>query len=158
MKYKIGVFGSAGMLSQKIRQKAHDTGKELAKRQCIVITGATTGISDEAVISAFKYGGKTWGFSPAINAASQQKFIPAVNIKNYSKIFFIPPNFPYKDNHLVCKIFRNITSTATCEAGIIISGRWGTLNEFTNLYDMGKVIGVVTETGGIADELSNLCD
>ena len=30
------------------------------------------------------------------------------------------------------------------------------MNEFTNLYDMGKVIGVLTGTGGIADELELL--
>ena len=47
-------------------------------------------------------------------------------------------------------------STATADAGIIISGRWGTMNEFTNLYDMGKVIGVLTGFGGIADELPSL--
>ena len=42
------------------------------------------------------------------------------------------------------------------DAGIIISGRWGTMNEFTNLHDMGKVIGVLTGTGGVADDLSSL--
>lgn len=30
------------------------------------------------------------------------------------------------------------------------------MNEFTNLYDMGKVVGILTGTGGIADELENL--
>jgi len=31
-----------------------------------------------------------------------------------------------------------------------------TMNEFTNLIDMGKVIGVLRGTGGIADELEQL--
>ena len=48
-------------------------------------------------------------------------------------------------------------STANCDAGIIISGRWGTMNEFTNLFDMGKAIGVLTGTGGVADELPAFC-
>ncbi len=30
------------------------------------------------------------------------------------------------------------------------------MNEFTNLYDFGKVIGILTGTGGIADELKSL--
>jgi hypothetical protein len=30
------------------------------------------------------------------------------------------------------------------------------MNEFTNLYDMGKVIGVLTGTGGVADGLVTL--
>lgn len=50
----------------------------------------------------------------------------------------------------------NVISTATVDAGIIVSGRWGTLNEFTNLHDMGKVIGVLNGTGGIADVLPDL--
>lgn len=49
-----------------------------------------------------------------------------------------------------------VVINGACDAGIIISGRWGSMNEFTNLYDMGKVIGVLTGTGGIADELEYL--
>jgi ethanolamine utilization protein EutP (predicted NTPase) len=30
------------------------------------------------------------------------------------------------------------------------------MNEFTNLFDMGKVIGVLTKTDGIADEFERL--
>lgn len=52
--------------------------------------------------------------------------------------------------------YHNVLTTAACDAGIIIAGRWGSMNEFTNLYDMGKVIGVLTGTGGIADELPQL--
>src|SRR6185437_8568184 len=74
----------------------------------------------------------------------------------YEKLFYIPSDYPFKNNHLVTRKYRNVSSTAICDAGIIISGRWGTLNEFTNLYDMGKLIGVLTSTGGIADELEDL--
>ena len=57
---------------------------------------------------------------------------------------------------MVRKKYRNVISTANCDAGIIISGRWGTMNEFTNLHDMGKVIGIFTSTGGIADDIFRL--
>jgi len=46
-----------------------------------------------------------------------------------------------------------VISTSHCDAGIIISGKWGTMHEFCSLYDYGKVIGVLTSTDGIADEL-----
>lgn len=52
--------------------------------------------------------------------------------------------------------YRNVISTATCDAAIVISGRWGSLNELSNLLDMQKVVGVLTDTGGIADELPEL--
>jgi predicted Rossmann-fold nucleotide-binding protein len=40
------------------------------------------------------------------------------------------------------------------DAGIIISGGWGSLNEFTTLLYDGKPIGILTGTGGLADELA----
>lgn len=49
---------------------------------------------------------------------------------------------------------RNLFYGTTC-TGIIISGSWGTLNEFTNLIYDGKPIGVLTGSGGLADELSD---
>ena len=49
--------------------------------------------------------------------------------------------------------YRNVVSTIQADAGIILSGGWGTLNEFTNLIYEGKPIGVYTGTGGLADEL-----
>jgi hypothetical protein len=46
-----------------------------------------------------------------------------------------------------------VISTIHADAGIIISGGWGSMNEFTNLLYDGKPIGVFTGTGGLADEL-----
>jgi hypothetical protein len=73
----------------------------------------------------------------------------------YTKIFYTPKNFDF--NVTTRRKYRNVISTANCDAGIIISGRWGTMNEFTNLMDMGKVIGILTDTGDMADELKTLC-
>jgi predicted Rossmann-fold nucleotide-binding protein len=49
--------------------------------------------------------------------------------------------------------YRNVVSTIHVDAGIIVSGGWGTMNEFTNLLYDGKPIGVLLGTGGLADEL-----
>lgn len=46
---------------------------------------------------------------------------------------------------------RNVTFIRTCDGVIAISGRIGTLNEFTIAYDEGKTIGVLKGTGGITD-------
>ena len=51
------------------------------------------------------------------------------------------------------QILRHIISTIHADAGITIAGGWGSLNEFTNLLYDGKPIGVLTGTGGLADEL-----
>ena len=108
------------------------------------------------VRTAKENGSEIWGYSQATNLKDQERFCPGCDSKIYKRLIFIPENYEFVTNNAACKKYRNVTSTASCDAGIIIAGRWGTMNEFTNLYDMGKVIGVLTETGGIADELPNL--
>lgn len=156
MRYKIGVFGSAEGDIQMIVNIAHVLGKELGKQKVIVITGASTGIPYEVAKTAKEHGAEIWGYSQAINLEAQQKLTPNCDSSIYKKLIYIPKDCEFATNNAVCKKYRNVTSTATCDAGLIIAGRWGTLNEFTNLYDMEKIIGVLTGTGGIADELPNL--
>lgn len=156
MRYKIGVFGSAEGDFNLTLGKAKELGKALGKRNVIVITGATTGLPYETSLEAYKGGSKIWGFSAAIDLENQKELTVGLDNTIFSKLFYIPRNYQFANDKNVSRKYRNVTSTATCDAGIIISGRWGTLNEFTNLYDMGKVIGVLTGTGGIADELVNL--
>lgn len=153
--HKIAIFGSATKENNKIIEKAKKVGRELANGKAIVINGATSGIPYSVAYEAYINGAKIWGFSPASNLKGQKKFFPSDKIK-YSKLVFIPSNYEFKNNADVCKKYRNVTTTATCDAGIIIAGRWGTMNEFTNLKDMGKVIGVLTGSGGIADEINKL--
>ena len=156
MKYKIGVFGSAEGDLGKIFNKAHALGTELGKNNIIIITGASTGLPYEVARVAKSVGLDVWGYSQASNLKIQKKLAPNCDSSIYKKLIYIPKNYEFADNNAVCKKYRNVTSTATCDAGIVIAGRWGTLNEFTNLYDMGKIIGVLTSTGGVADELPNL--
>lgn len=156
MPYKIGVFGSAVDDVPETIQKAQALGESLGQIGCTVITGASTGLPYEAAHTAHAHGAKIWGFSKGLNQAAQQQFTPTHDLTMYEKLVYIPRDYEFAQNELVCMKYRNVTSTATCDAGIIIAGRWGTMNEFTNLYDMGKVIGILAGSGGIADELPEL--
>lgn len=156
MQYKIGVFGSAEGNFEKIITVAHTLGEELGKQRVIVITGASTGIPNEVARTAKQSGAILWGYSPAINLQKQEALSPGCDSTLYDKLFYIPKDYEFASSHEVCRKYRNVTSTANCDAAVIVSGRWGTMNEFTNLYDMGKIIGVLTGTGGIADELPTL--
>lgn len=157
MNYKIAAFGSsAGTLSSSLVDKARVLGKALGHSGVDVITGAGPGLPYEVAVEAYKNGSSVFGYSPEVNLKGQKNLIPDADLTIYKKIFYMPKNFPFLSDSDVCKKYRNVISTANCDAGIIISGRWGTMNEFTNLYDMGKVIGVLTGTGGIADELDRL--
>lgn len=158
MKHKIGIFGSAaGDMSRGLR-----VAKELGKifgafsDSVILITGACSGLPYVVAKEAAAAGVEIWGFSPMLDMEGQIELHPADDNTIYDQLFYVESDFKFASNKLVSMKYRNVLSTATCDAGIIISGRWGTLNEFTCLVDMRKVVGVLTGTGGIADELSAL--
>lgn len=154
MRWKIGVFGSnQEELDPNTIDIAKQLGRELARWNIILITGGSSGIPYIVASEAAKRGTDVWGYSPFRDIRIQKKLVPNEDVSIYKKLIFVSKDFPFAPNIEVSKKYRNVISTANCDAGIIISGRWGTLNEFTNLYDMGKVIGVLTGTGGVADEL-----
>lgn len=157
MAFKIGVFGSAEGDFEKVLTKAHKLGEELAKHDVTLITGASAGLPYEVVKTARSKGTKDiWGFSQAVDLENQNLHNPDTDASVFSRLIYVPKDFEFVSDPQVCRKYRNVTSTANCDGGIIISGRWGTLNEFTNLYDMGKVIGVLIGTNGVADELLDL--
>lgn len=157
-KYKIGIFGSAsGKIETNSVEKAKKLGISLSKYQINIITGACSGLPYLAAHEAASKGSSVLGYSPKLGLSGQRDFTPKDDLSIYKKLIFVPQDFEFAANDQACKKYRNVISTANCDAGVIISGRWGTMNEFTNLYDMGKVIGVITGTGGIADELLPLC-
>ncbi len=159
MKYKIGIFGSAAGDMAAVLPKARKLGKLLGdyKDQIIILTGAGPGLPFVIAQEAASLGVEVWGFSAGKNLEEQKQSAPDVDPAIFKKLIYLPADLPFSDNTLVGRKYRNVTSTATCDAAIIISGRWGSLNEFTNLRDMQKVVGVLTSTGGVADELPALC-
>ncbi len=163
MKVKIGVYGSNRVESEHALKMARALGRELAQKGVIVITGACSGMPYAVAAAAKQEGAEVWGFTPELDAESQQRAYPNDDIKTYSKLFYVPQNYtalffkehplpPAQDFGARLK-YRNVVSTVNADAGIIVTGGWGTLNEFTNLIYDGKPIGVLTGTGGLADEL-----
>ena len=158
MKYKIGVFGSAVDEDERVMEKARQVGRELGrfKNKVIVMTGACPGVPYQAAHEAAKHGAHVWGYSPVTNLKEQKVFAPDDEVSIYSKLMYLEPEFAFVDQPVVCKKYRNVICTANCDAGILISGRWGTMNEFTCLIDFGKVVGVLAGTGGVSGELPKL--
>ena len=157
-KYKIGVYGSAAGDYKAFLPIASKVGRALAGQagSVVVITGACPGLPYAAAREAAAGGAEVWGFSSSFDKAAQQQEYPDDDLSIYSKLVYVPKTFPLANNERTCKKYRNIISTAACDAAIIICGRWGTLNEFTNLIDFQKTVGVLAGTGGIADELPAL--
>lgn len=148
---KIGVYGSAyGSLSKELIEKAREIGREIARQKQILITGACLGLPNEAVIGASELKGSVIGYSPAVDLKShaEKDNYPT---KGYTKFVFIPKDYIHRDNPTICRKYRNVSSVSECDAAIFISGRSGTLNEFTIAYDLNKIIGVLKDSRGISD-------
>ena len=145
---KIGVYGSAaGILSDVARGKAQAVGREIAKRGHILVTGASKGFPQEAVLGAYNEGGTCIGFSAATNL--DDHVAEGFPTKGFKQLIYVPKTYEHAKSLLLSKKYRNISSVAFVDAGIIVGGRTGTLNEFTLLFDFGKKIGVLDQTGGI---------
>ncbi len=53
---------------------------------------------------------------------------------------------------------RNVVLVRSCDILLFIAGAMGSLNEFTIAHDEGKIIGCLTQTGGVADEAEYLLE
>lgn len=152
----VGVMGASAndalsaTNANRIRALAEELGAAIAKQDCILITGATTGLPD-LVAQAFRQsGGFALGVSPAEN---RQEHITRYGLPEDGADVIIYTGFGYKG--------RNVINVRSADIVLIVSGATGTLNEFTIAYDEGKVIGVLEGSGGIADhvrEIIKICN
>ena len=143
---KAGVMGSAGgTLDGAILATARETGREIARRGWILITGACPGLPHEAILGAKEESGITIGISPALNFEEH-----ALRYKSPYRAY---DAIIYTGSGLMGREIENIRS---CDFVILMGGRSGTLGEFAIAYDEGKVIGVLLGTGGIADHIQEI--
>ncbi len=148
MKIKIGVMGSATeKLTRKQKEKAVALGRAVAERDCILITGACPGLPHLAAKGARQSGGFVIGISPGLSLLEHVKKYDAPT--KYHDVLI------YTGSGLMGREVVNIRSS---EIVVIIGGRSGTLGEFAIAYDEGKLIGVLTDTGGIADQIEVILD
>ncbi len=149
LKYKICVSGAAetGHCSKDSFEKAEAIGREIAKRDLILVTGATTGMPYWAAKGAKEAGGIVIGLSPAVSKLAHVKtyHLPL----DYHDLI-IYTGFDYSG--------RNLLLTRSADAIITICGRMGTLNEFTIGFEDHKPIGVLEGTGGTADMLREILE
>jgi len=135
--------------SEKIRVQdlAESLGAALAERDCILVTGATTGIP-AMVARAFRgRGGFALGISPAEN---HREHVERYGLPDDGADVIIYTGFGYKG--------RNVINVRSVDIVLIFGGATGTLNEFTIAYDEGKIIGVLEGSGGIADHIREVIE
>jgi len=146
---KIGVMGSStaqlNASERELLRLANDLGQAIAERDCILITGATTGIPDIVSRAARRSGGLAIGISPAV---SKSEHLSRYLLPDDGVDVIIYTGFGLKG--------RNVINVRASDIVIIFGGGMGTLNEFTIAYDEGKTIGVLEGTGGAADKIRDI--
>jgi hypothetical protein len=148
-KYKICVSGAAetGLCAPNALDQAFEMGREIARRDMVLVTGATSGIPYWAAKGAKSEGGTVIGLSPAASEAAHTKSYQ-LPLDYHDLIIYT--GFDYAG--------RNLLLTRSSDAVVSICGRIGTLNEFTIAFEDRKPIGVLTGTGGMADYIKDVLE
>lgn len=147
MKYNIAVSGAAHMshCCKDIERISKELGRIIAKNNCVLVTGATTGVPYYAALGCKGAGGFNVGFSPATSEN--------VHLKTY-KLPLDP--FDVMIYTGADYVGRNVIMTKSVDAVIIVCGRMGTLHEFATAFEIQKPIAVLEGTGGTADKIKQI--
>jgi uncharacterized protein (TIGR00725 family) len=146
MKIQIGVMGSAGgRITADQLELAHLLGRRIAERDCTIVTGACPGLPHAAVLGAHEAGGVSLGVSPALSREEHVN-VYGSPLQPYTTLVFTGSGLMGRETH-------NIHSS---DFVLFIGGRSGTLGEFCIAYDEGKLIGIVTNSGGISNEFERI--
>jgi len=146
-KYEIAVSGAAqmGHCCKNIKELAREVGREIARQNCNLVTGATTGVPYFVALGCKEEGGFSIGFSPATSEAEHFK-IYKLPLQPFDVMIYTGADYAG----------RNIIMTKSADGVIIICGRMGTLHEFTTAFEIQKPIGVLENTGGTADKIRTI--
>jgi uncharacterized protein (TIGR00725 family) len=146
----VGVMASARLPgseadTERLIELAKRIGYAIAEHHCVLVTGATTGFPDVIARAARERGGLTIGISPA---HSRDEHTSKYLLPDDGVDVLIYTGFGLKG--------RNVVNVRSSDVVIIFGGELGTLNEFTIAYDEGKVIGVLEDTGGVAERIMEI--
>ncbi len=139
MKLTIGVMGSSGgNLADEIKLRVFRLGEAIAEQGAVLITGGCPGLPYEAVRGAKAKGGLVVGISPGLSIDEHRgKYRSPV--EGFDVLIYTGSGL----------MGREITNIRSCDMVVIAGGRSGTLGELAIAYDEGRLIGILTGTGGI---------
>ncbi len=148
-KYQICVSGAAkGESVEQGKLLAQSVGAAIAKAGHSLMTGATTGLPNEAAIGYKKASGKmSLGLSPASTKVEHvMKY--RLPTESYDVILYTGLHYGGRDALLV----------NSADAVVSIGGRLGTLHEFTIAAETRTPIGILKGAGGIGDQIEALME
>lgn len=134
-------MGSAsGKIDPSVAAKARRLGSAIAGAGCTLVTGACPGLPQQAVLGAHARGGLVLGISPALSEHE--------HVHRYRSPTEGFDAIVYTGSGLMGREVVNIRSS---DVVVVVGGHSGTLGEFAIAFDEGRLIGVLTGTGGVAD-------
>jgi uncharacterized protein (TIGR00725 family) len=148
LRYSICVSGAAsGSTVKADAALAREVGQAIAKSGHIVTTGATIGLPYYAAHGAKEAGGMSIGFSPA------------VSLREHLRKYRLPSNcFDFINFTGLHYVGRDLYLVQSSDAVITIGGRFGSLHEFTSALEAHKPCGILTGSGGTADQIPKLME
>lgn len=148
LRYSICVSGAAaGDTVKSSGELAREAGAAIGRSGHILTTGATVGLPYQAALGAQEAGGMSIGFSPAV---SLREHLRKYRLPNncYDFINFTGLHYVGRDLYLV----------QSSDALITVGGRFGSLHEFTSALEAHKPCGILTGSGGTADQIPKLVE
>ena len=143
---RVGVMGAASEPSDPaVAGLCRRLGRTVAERGACLLTGASPGFPHESVLGAKEVDGHVVGISPAATLREHvEKFGSPYH--EYDVLIFTGLGL----------MGRELVNIRSSDIVVVIGGRSGTLGEFAIAYEEGKLIGVLTGTGGITDALQSV--
>lgn len=146
MALKVGVMGGAsGDMTPAHLDAAESLGRAIARSGCVLITGACPGLPFAAARGAKSAGGTVVGISPGLSL-DEHVYKYRSPAEHHDILVFTGSGL----------MGREVDNIHTSDVVVIVGGRSGTLGELAIAYDEGKLIGVVTGTGGISDMVRDI--
>lgn len=147
---KIAVFSSASReMSDANIKLAENLGHYLVEKDIELITGGCIGLPSIVAKTVFVNGGKTTAYYPDVSEVDLIKN----RLLHNNDIEGIYSEKKFYDGFTK----RSIKMIEDADAAIVFNGRFGTLSEFTVAAEERLPVGVIEGTGGISDEIRNLC-
>ncbi len=133
-KIKLCVSGAAetGHCGPDSFDMAEELGREIARQDAILVTGATTGFPLQAAKGCKEVGGISIGFSPA-STEYEHRNVYRLPVDYLDLMVYTGFGYPGRDLFL----------TRATDAVLIGCGRIGTIHEFTVAYEDKKPIGIL---------------
>lgn len=148
-RYQICVSGAAkGESVEQGRELASEAGKAIAKAKHTLLTGATSGLPEQAATSYKSAGGlMSLGISPAATKIEHVvKY--RLPVDQYDCILYTGLHYIGRDTLLI----------NSADAVVSIGGRLGTLHEFTIAMETRTPIGFLQGAGGISNEIEEFLE